>query len=155
MKASCPRCGRTTAIDQEVGDFPTRCTNCGALLRRVTNAEIPDVNDPVPQTRRIQQGALAGLLISQTPEPAMSSTSQSNPAILRPESRAEIARAAARQNALRKAQLRASMQSYSALNWAGLILIGLLMFGAMLLKANSLLSNPTPARADTLRVSGN
>jgi hypothetical protein len=34
MKFVCPRCGRNSEIDEDIGDFPIRCHRCAALLRR-------------------------------------------------------------------------------------------------------------------------
>ena len=114
MKLSCPRCGRSTNVDEEIGDFPTRCTCCGALLRRkhgdqavVTTA--PAANVP-PATSPHARGPLAGLLISRTTQEedapgqcghGCHATGQQH-CVLRPESRKEIARAHARQQALRR-----------------------------------------------------
>jgi hypothetical protein len=34
MKCTCPRCGRGTSIDDDIGDFPVRCHHCSSLVRR-------------------------------------------------------------------------------------------------------------------------
>lgn len=159
MKASCPRCGRGTEIDQEAGDFPMRCQRCGALVRRSAKRE-EEADEPAAESRRIERGTLAGMLISRssntlTPAVIRAGTAVSSDearSILMPESRRAIARAAARQKALRQAQLRATLQSFKALSWAGFGLIALLLIGAAALKARSLWLNPTPTHADTLRM---
>ncbi len=191
MKASCPRCNRGTEIETELGDFPVRCQKCGALLRRSSKRDGTENEFTAENAvgfdggvRRIQRGALAGLLIarssseelspaiihastgtmsapgsaaghkssSATTIASLNADSSSSRSILQPESRREIARAAARQKALRQAQLRASLQSFSALSWAGVTLIALLLLGAAALKAESAWRHPTPAHADTLRI---
>jgi len=141
-----------------------RCTRCGALLRRSSKRAEPEVT-PTPKVRRIEHGTLAGLLIARSTTEEMSPTiihaSRSGGSavaaiaaepdearsILRPESRKEIARAAARQAALRKAELRASLQSFSALSWAGITLIALLLIGAIALKAEAVWRHPNPLQS--------
>ncbi|HVT79621.1 MAG TPA: hypothetical protein VHM90_03100 [Phycisphaerae bacterium] len=163
MKASCPRCGRGTEIDKEAGDFPVRCTKCGALLRRSSKRAESDEAEAPAAVRRIEHGTLAGLLIARSSHQESAPTiirasrfgqaavaalaadpSPSQHSILRPESRREIARAAARQHALRKAELRATLQSFGALGWAGLALIALLLVGAVALKAHAMWRHPDP-----------
>ena len=34
MVFTCPRCGRNSEIEEDIGDFPVRCHRCAALLRR-------------------------------------------------------------------------------------------------------------------------
>ena len=34
MKFTCPRCGRNSDIEEDIGDFPVRCHRCATLLRR-------------------------------------------------------------------------------------------------------------------------
>jgi hypothetical protein len=34
MKFTCPRCGRNSEIEEDIGDFPVRCHRCATLLRR-------------------------------------------------------------------------------------------------------------------------
>lgn len=76
MKCTCPACGKKTAIEADVGDFPSRCHRCGALLRApgATTAStaaaqglprgLPVRSRSSARPMRIKRGALAGLLIS-------------------------------------------------------------------------------------------
>ncbi|HEY4329200.1 MAG TPA: hypothetical protein VGN88_05640 [Phycisphaerae bacterium] len=159
MKLSCPKCGRSTHIGEEVGDFPTRCTCCGAMLRRRGDEVVETTVPPAlaPRGKRIARGALAGLLISQTTQEEMAVVGAGRGArgrhgILQPESRKEVVRAHARQEALRKAELQGSQQALGALTWAGLILVGLIGLGVVAMKAEAVLFHPAAERADVLRV---
>jgi hypothetical protein len=79
MNCNCPRCGRGTTIDDDLGDFPVRCLRCGSLLRRrrrhrksrsddshlaldsaATTSRMADV---IPSAPGLQRGMLARLLI--------------------------------------------------------------------------------------------
>lgn len=158
MKLSCPKCGRSTHIAEEAGDFPTRCTCCGALLRRLETGVVETTVSPVnaPRGKRIARGALAGLLISQTSREEMVKARagggvKGRAGVLQPESRKEVARAHARQEALRKAELRGSQQALGALTWAGLILVGLIGAGVVAMKAEAVFFHPAAQRADVLR----
>ena len=164
MKTPCPRCGRSTVIEEEVGDFPTRCGRCGAFLRRRSKTAAGDA--PARSAGAARRGArpdaLAGLL-TRTARPrqdlmmaaggaAAGTCAKPRTGILRPESRREIARAHARQQAIERANLRGNHQALGALTWAGMILAVLLGIGAAVLKAQALWQHPTPARADVVRL---
>lgn len=156
MKAACPRCQRGTLVDEQTGDFPTRCEHCGTLVRRRTQNPAPE---PEPASTCIQRGTLAGLLISRSdPTPAIihaHGTMIQAPAshgVLRPESRREILRAKARQKALARANLKSNDQALTTLTWTGMALVLILSLGVLALKAHALWQHPAPARADILRV---
>ncbi len=156
MKIPCPRCGRGTVIDEDVGDFPTRCIRCGALVRlRREKSDPEDSPVELAASARISRGMLAGLLIRCAEKPpgiihahggAAVPSRAANRAVLRPESRREILRARARQQALRKAQLKGSQQALGALTWAGLALVILLGIGALALKGRTLWTSPAQER---------
>jgi len=160
IKAACPRCGRGTTLDSELGDFPTRCERCGALVRRRSESSGEAV--AAPASTRIQRGMLAGLLISRSDSPtiihanptaSLRGTMSASHGVLRPESKREVLRAKARQKAIARAELRGNQQALKALTWAGVVLIGLLGVSALALKARAMWIHPTPARADVLQVS--
>ena len=157
MQASCPKCRRATDVDQEVGDFPTRCDHCGTLVRRRSQKAAPEAE---PTSTRIQRGTLAGLLISRTAAtPAIihahgTLIQAPSHSVLRPESRREILRAKARQKAIARAELKCNDQALTTLTWTGLALVLLLGLGVVALKARAMWQHPAPARADILRVGG-
>lgn len=176
MKCTCPACGRTTAVEADVGDFPTRCLRCGALLR-IPNKPAAH-NPPSPQRRarreapqsdgsdpmRIQNGALAGLLVSRSrrtdeenPRIIRASTAGRAPAeppprtrVLRPESLRELHRTRARQKALRKAALRGKHKTLGVLGKIGFVIAAGLGIAALILEARVLL-NPATVRADVIK----
>jgi DNA-directed RNA polymerase subunit RPC12/RpoP len=153
MKALCPRCGRTSVIDEDVGDFPLRCRRCGALVRRRGEAVIPaDPGAPaLPRTARIRRGTLAKLLTARSPSPkeerpviharsgaaVRSGPGEGRQGVLRPESRREVHRVRARHRLLRQAELKGSQRVLGALSWAGLAVALLLALGALVLKAQA------------------
>jgi len=138
-------------MDDDVGDFPTRCRRCGALLRRrgASSFQVDRAPPANLRTARIPCGKLAGLLISRStsevPAPPIihahtGSLVRGGPvegahAIPRPVSRREIHRA--RRQALRRAELTGSQQALGTLRWAGLALVALLTLGALVLKAQA------------------
>ena len=181
MNVTCPTCGRGTAVEAEVGDFPTRCQRCGGLLRKPPPTEQPA--EPTGAIRglslrrtdppgRIQRGALAGLLLART-SPAQDaaavqttseaaaapSTETANtvviaqaPVVLQPESRREIARVAARQKALRKAQLRGNLQALGAIGWLGLVVTGVLAISALVLQAHAMWQHPETSQTTSVDI---
>jgi hypothetical protein len=179
MKCTCPACGKTTAIEADVGDFPTRCQRCRALLRvphkpagevisgasRRTRREPSEAPEAPSRPARIEQGALAGLLISRStpsheePVRIIHAHSGTRPVaaerpgrrrLLRPESLREVARAAARQKALRRATLRGNHQALGFLGKLGFVVATGLCLVALLLEARLFL-RPAIARADSIR----
>jgi len=165
MTCTCPACGRKTAIEADVGDFPARCQRCGNLLRRPAEsgaAESPSpravaVKAAAPKTVRIKQGVLAGMLISDSrpdedaaPVARRASRTSSKERLLRPESLREIARVNARQKALRKATLRGTWETLGALGTVAFLIATALFIGALALEARSLLQ-PSSSRADVLK----
>lgn len=179
MNVTCPTCKRGTDIDSELGDFPVRCQRCGGMLRcsceggpegTARGMPLRPVGRPAAAgARRIQRGALAGLLISRPEEidppvihangGAVAMAAVDMPAarqrILRPESRKEIARAHARQQALRRAELRGSYQALGALGWAGLAFVTVIAISAMVLQAQAMSTHRMAFHADTLHASQN
>jgi hypothetical protein len=175
MKCTCPTCGKTTAVEADVGDFPTRCQRCNALLR-IAHKSAParrprsDRSDePRARPARIQQGALAGLLVSRSHDtdaaprifhahassaaPAASPARSERRRLLRPESLREIARAAARQKALRRAELRSNHQALGVLGKLGFVIAAGLCIAALILEARVLLNPVAAAHADIVKTS--
>jgi len=170
MTCTCPACGKKTAIEADVGDFPARCQRCGALLRRpqedpsagqsATSRALPVRTAPTtPKTVRVQHGVLAGLLISNSnpdadDRPVISrhgnTAAKNTQRLLRPESLREIARVTARQKALRKASLRGTFQALGALGTVAFLIAVALFVGALALEARALLQ-PSSTRADVLK----
>ena len=160
MNIPCPRCGRGTAIEQDIGDFPNRCERCGALLRRPITSEVEEGAGSRVAAGGIRQGALAGWLTrTSRPAPAVvmaagdaANCERQRTGVLRPESRRELARALARQQALEQARLRGRHQALGALTWAGMILAVLLGIGAAALKAHTWWQHASAGRTDILRM---
>jgi hypothetical protein len=154
MKVLCPKCGRTSHIDDDLGDFPMRCLRCGALLRLRGKSFFQNAPEDaeLPRFNCIPRGGLAGLLISRSTteeqDPPVihahagalvrSQPAEGRHCVLRPESRREIHRVRARHQALRVAELKVSQQALGALSWAGLILVALLALGVLVLKAQAM-----------------
>ena len=154
MKVLCPKCGQTSRLEEDIGDFPIRCHRCGTLLRLRSKSSLPidqEITD-LPQSTLIQRGGLAGLLISRsTSEEAAppliharaGAVVRSEPAegrhgVLRPEARRGIHCVRARRQTLRKAELKGSQHALGALSWAGLALVSLLVMGLLVLKAHAM-----------------
>ena len=152
MKSPCPRCGRGTAIEEDVGDFPMRCERCGALLRRRPNGEEMEgvCTQGAVVATRAKRGTLAGMLIRQQ-DAAVAVCEKGHAGVLRPESRQVVAQAHARQQALEKAQQRGSQQAIGALTWMGIVLALLLGIGAVVLKAQAMWQRPSVGAADVVR----
>jgi hypothetical protein len=179
MTCTCPACGKKTAIEADVGDFPSRCQRCSALLRAPAEAPAAGLprglavkGRPAARSTRIEQGVLAGLLISDSREErqdhgsrdeaprmiirsghasAVPVPEQGSPRrVLRPESLREIARVNARQKALRRAALRGNHQALGLLGKMGFALVVVLSLGALALEARVRL-NPATAHADIIK----
>jgi hypothetical protein len=181
MKCTCPACGKKTAIEADVGDFPSRCQRCGALLRAPGTTPsasglprgLPVRSRSAVRPMRIKRGALAGLLISNSgpreedlPTRVIHGSTYTaggvaeipdterppSGRLLRPESLREIARASARQKALRRATLRGNHQALGLLGKMGFLLVAMLTVGALVLEARLML-NPATSRADVVLTS--
>jgi hypothetical protein len=50
MKFTCPRCGRQSEIEEDVGDFPVRCHRCATLLRRKHATRLNGHRDSTPSS---------------------------------------------------------------------------------------------------------
>lgn len=163
MKTPCPRCGRKMVIEEDVGDFPTRCDSCGTLLRRRGKSKGGVLRAERTNSRGGDREALAGLLMRMPRsrrEMVMATGSGATAgagaaarrSVLRPESRREVAKAHARQAAIARASQRGRYQALGALTWAGMILAVVLGIGAVVLKAQALWRHPAPTHGDVLRV---
>ena len=151
MKVLCPRCGRTSVADEDVGDFPTRCRRCGALLRRRGESAF-ESGCGAPVIRRsshIQRGTLAGLLIRRSASEeddcrviharagtaVRSRSAPGRTGDLPRESRHDHVRVP--RQALRKAEFKGGQRALGTLSWAGLALVALVALGALVLRSQA------------------
>ena len=153
MKVLCPRCGRTSVLDEDVGDFPLRCRRCGALVRRRGESVTPaDTGAPaLRRTAPIQRGTLAGLLIARSPSQeeerpviharagtaVRSGPGEGRRGVIRTETRRAVQRVRARGQSPRHAQLKGGQRVLGALSWAALAVALLLAAGVLVLRAQA------------------
>lgn len=170
MKVACPTCGRNTAIEVEVGDFPMRCQRCGGLLRRPAEGTAADrsairakrprglavrLSVAPPAARR---GQLAMILSTrpssdESPPPVIRTGPGAHAAVVEdkmPRPALSLAERRARQKALRRALLRGEMQALGALGWVGLAFVASLALFVLALQVHAIWKHPAPLRADTL-----
>jgi endogenous inhibitor of DNA gyrase (YacG/DUF329 family) len=163
MKFTCPRCGRNSETDDDIGDFPVRCHRCAALLRRKgaapSNAAPADSGDFSPLTAtpkagkpRFKRGMLADMLGArpafdeQEPEVIHARPLAAEPvlpdsleghAVLTSETRRIARHVRARQQRVRRAVLEGSQRALGALGWVGLVVVVLLSIGILVLQGQA------------------
>ena len=149
MFVPCPSSRRQTDVASDVGDFPTRCEHCGAMLRLPA---VEDGSTPEPRNirfeaspaRRAPRGELAGLLTG-SPAPTDSAAGS----LLRPETRRQIAVSRTRMHALQRAQLRGSFHAMGALALVGVSLVVAIAVIALSIRTRDPIG-PTAQHADVL-----
>jgi hypothetical protein len=161
MVFTCPRCGRKTEIEEDIGDFPVRCHRCAALLRRKNAAAdppatsrwqmLPDHPESLSGRKVLHRGMLADMLgaraSSEEAEPTVihahavpagegPSDREGRPVLTR-ETRRVVQRVKARQRRVRRAELEGSRVALGALGWFGLVVVVLLSVGVLVLQTQA------------------
>jgi hypothetical protein len=161
MKFTCPRCGRSSEIEEDIGDFPVRCHRCASLLRRKSAAGAVDIQSPLQpllttrfrsgKANSLRRGMLADMLGARPAfdeqEPVIIHTHAATPSadaesppdhpVLTRETRRVARHVRARQQRLHRAMLKASQNALGALGWVGLVAVALLSIGILVLQAKA------------------